>query len=624
MRFLNPAAFLFALLVPLVVLLYLLKLKRREVIVSAVLLWRRSIEDLTANAPFQKLRRNLLLLLQILFILLVVFLLARPYLRAGATTGISYIVLIDASASMQATDMDGRSRLEAARDLAVQLVDGMKPGDRMMIMSFAKGTEVVENWTPDGETLRAALQRIEASDLSTDLSEALNIALTLSRTEPNCSIRVLSDGAFPDLPEIQVDEEQEIRFMSVGVTGENIGITRVGAARVSEEYHGYDVLAGVQNFAGESRRVVVEFWRGDELLDAKEVALEPLGWSDAVFSGLSGVEGVVELRLSPAAGEDEVDVFPADDRAWTVIPERRAAETLLVSAGNPVLENVLAVDPCLRVTRVPPESFDGSVPVDLVVFDAFGPPTLRPGRYLFFGVTPPVADIVGAGTESSPIVVDWDRTHPLNRFVSYDNVRIEEALRIELLDPTESLVESSGGPLLAAFERDGGVRGVYVGFDVLRSDWPLRFSFPVFVGNAANWLLGGNVARGEHQFHTGEAIPIETEQAGGRVRVVDVIGESHVIELGPEETVAYFARTDRAGIYTARSGSGEIMRYAVNLASPEESDIRPRGNLDVGNSRIAASDEPLRHNVEIWKPLAIAGLFLLGLEWWVYTRKVWI
>src|SRR5438034_11101300 len=102
MNFLNPLALLFGLLAGVIVLMYLLKLRRRREIVSSTLLWLRSVEDLIANAPFQKLRHNPLMWLQILIVLLVTMALARPTMWLNTQTGNRRIVLIDCSASMGA------------------------------------------------------------------------------------------------------------------------------------------------------------------------------------------------------------------------------------------------------------------------------------------------------------------------------------------------------------------------------------------------------------------------------------------------------------------------------------------------------------------------------------------
>src|SRR6202161_3614309 len=104
MNFLAPASFLFALTIPVVVVFYLLKRKRVVRLVSSTLLWQKFLAETQASAPFQKLRRNWLLILQILLLILAVLALARPYFRTRAKPSELRVLILDASASMQATD----------------------------------------------------------------------------------------------------------------------------------------------------------------------------------------------------------------------------------------------------------------------------------------------------------------------------------------------------------------------------------------------------------------------------------------------------------------------------------------------------------------------------------------
>ena len=68
-----------AIIGPIIVAMYLLKLRREDRRVSSTFLWQRIVRDVEANAPWQKLRRNLLLLLQLLLLLLLALALARPF-----------------------------------------------------------------------------------------------------------------------------------------------------------------------------------------------------------------------------------------------------------------------------------------------------------------------------------------------------------------------------------------------------------------------------------------------------------------------------------------------------------------------------------------------------------------
>src|SRR5689334_23936554 len=106
MNFLAPFAFFFAASIPVVVVFYLLKRKRVVRLVSSTLLWQKYLSDTQASAPFQKLRKNWLLFLQILLLALAVFALTRPYFVTRAKPAELRVVILDGSASMQATDVN--------------------------------------------------------------------------------------------------------------------------------------------------------------------------------------------------------------------------------------------------------------------------------------------------------------------------------------------------------------------------------------------------------------------------------------------------------------------------------------------------------------------------------------
>src|SRR6478672_13139723 len=115
--FLNPwtAALAGAIVIPALLILYFLKLRRREMAVSSTLLWKKAIQDLQVNAPFQKLRRNLLLMLQLALLLALCLALSRPVANYTPGAGKTSVILIDRSASMAAKDVKGGTRLDDAK-----------------------------------------------------------------------------------------------------------------------------------------------------------------------------------------------------------------------------------------------------------------------------------------------------------------------------------------------------------------------------------------------------------------------------------------------------------------------------------------------------------------------------
>src|SRR5947209_967555 len=117
-----------------IIALYFLKLRRRPVQVPSTLLWRRSLEDLHVNSLFQRLRRNLLLFLQLLAVLLAMIALTGPRVRGTTGQGQRFVIAIDNSASMSATDV-APTRLAKAKAEAKKVVDGMGDNDLAMVLS---------------------------------------------------------------------------------------------------------------------------------------------------------------------------------------------------------------------------------------------------------------------------------------------------------------------------------------------------------------------------------------------------------------------------------------------------------------------------------------------------------
>src|SRR5581483_6299439 len=126
-HFLSPLSAILAamLAVPALLVLYFLKLRRREVDIASTFLWKKAIQDLQVNAPFQKLRRNLLLILQMLLLLLLCLALSRPVSNYTPGAGKASVILIDRSASMAAKDVKGQSRLDEAKKHAKDLISSM-------------------------------------------------------------------------------------------------------------------------------------------------------------------------------------------------------------------------------------------------------------------------------------------------------------------------------------------------------------------------------------------------------------------------------------------------------------------------------------------------------------------
>ncbi len=369
-----------------IVALYLLKRRRREQVVSSVMLWQAAAQDTHADAPFQRLRRHLLLLLQLLIALFLAFTLARPFLWASGLGGRTTAIVLDASASMKATDEPG-GRFARAVAAAKALVKRKAPGDQALVVVAAEKPAVLAPLTGDtGKLIRAldgAASKGYPTDVTGDLREAITFAAAQVVSRAGAQVTVLSDGAFGRLDAVALGGA-ELRFLPVGRRAENVAIT---AFDVRDTLAGdtRQVFVTLQNFGRSARTLPLEIHVGSNLVAAQEVTLPPGGSKSESFDHIrAGSGGVVTARL------DVADDLAADNEASVALPPPRALKILLVSEGNLFLERGLNAGRRVQLlARDAGEEAGQALGHDLTVFDGgAAPKDPPPGRYLFWGGPP--------------------------------------------------------------------------------------------------------------------------------------------------------------------------------------------------------------------------------------------
>ena len=127
MSLLVPLALAWGALAGLVLLFYILRPRSMRVEVPSIFLWRDLVQREQALTLWQRLRRNLLLLLQLLAILLLALVLARPERTAETIPQRHIVHVIDASASMSVASGD-TTRLEAAKAAALEQLNVTRAG----------------------------------------------------------------------------------------------------------------------------------------------------------------------------------------------------------------------------------------------------------------------------------------------------------------------------------------------------------------------------------------------------------------------------------------------------------------------------------------------------------------
>ena len=551
MPFLAPLALLGLLFLPVVVAMYLLRLRRDEQIVPSTLLWQRLMADIEANAPWQRLRRSLLLLLQLLLVALLAILAARPFLERPAGLAGDVVIVIDTSASMAATDVTP-NRLEAAKDLAIEALKDLPAGGKVSVIAAGKTARVVANGTTDLGRVRAAIDSIAISPSTGDLADALRLANALAARSGDAEILVATDAALASKPEVRLDHP--VSVLQVGRGRSNQAIVAL-AVRTAPSGVSRSVFVSIANLDLERSERRLEVWGDGVLLEARDVYNDPQTRTEVIIDDVPHDVAVVEVRLSRETEEGSVsDLLELDDRAWAIVPPDHLRRILLVGEGDPYLETALSYLPNTELYGVTLEKFGADTHpelFDLIVFEGALPATLPDRPILAIGPerSSPLGDVTGVLRD--PLIGALDADEPILRYVDLSTTHVGTARKMTLPAWARTIIPGpAGAPLLYTGTRDGFASAV-LAFQPRQSDLPLQVAFPILMSNLVGELLGGSAAPTEA---VEPGSPVTLPVPAGATGLTVTRPDGSTIELAPGTeggTSVSFSQTDQLGVYSA-------------------------------------------------------------------------
>ena len=637
---------------PLIVMLYFLKLRRMPVQVPSTYLWQKTIEDLHVNSIWQRLRKNLLLLLQLLVVLALILACLRPGFRGEETLGERSIFMIDHSCSMQATDLNGRSRLAVAKEKAKELIDALDASDVGMVIAFSDGSDVKQGYTSDKRQLKLAVDAIVETNRTTDLNEALRAASGLanpgrtSQVEDLNDIQVaeampatmyiMSDGGFSP-PQLDLGNLTAEYISIGGPNPNNVGIVAFTVERNIENEAQIEAFARVQNFGAEPVETTASLYLDGELVDTYPVSIDALASTGVSFEIQDVIEGRLKLEL------DYEDDFVADNVAFAGLDPPRQLEVVLVTPGNAALEAALATEPAQAVATIriidpaalnTPETqaLAESGTIDLFIYEQCSPEKMPASNTLFIGELPPGDAWKGSELSGPLFIWDTNRSHPMMQYVDMRTINIVEGRTLEMPGGATELIRTDAGVLMGVGPREAyqdAVIGMALGIRTAdgfmpNTDWTINRSFPVFLLNALEYLGGAVSTAGSKTIKPGEPVTLSLATRFESVQIIDPAGKKTTINRGGQTQLIY-TQTDQLGFYEARPLESDrlLQLFTSNLFSEQESDIVPAAEVQIGAQSVTANTgQKDIVRIEYWRWLLALALVILTVEWYLYNRRV--
>lgn len=591
MQFLEPMGAWALLALAAVLAFYLLKRQYEERTVPSTYLWRMALRDESASRPLERLRRSLLLILQLLAAALFALALMRPALP-GHTAG-EFVIVLDASASMQAADETGRTRMEEARQRAEELVRGLNALDRVTVLRAGTNVDVLAS-RADRQTAIAAIRAAQSGSGGARMEEALSLARAMAQEIEGLDICVFSDASIAPV--------EGASLYAVGAAAENRALVSLA---VEETASGGRAVARVANY-GAACEIQLEGYADGVLCDVR-TAQAGAGETVSVSFDVPPGAQRVEARLANGGA------LALDDARWWRRAEDARRTVVLAGEGNLFLEAALALRADIDVVRASVEEAPAIEGAQLYIFDGVLPQTLPQSGSLLCVNPPEGADILGisvAGAQTPQGAV-----HAGDRFSENLSLAGVALRTYRPLSGGEAIL-LCGDDAIAAWAESGAQRAAVIGFDLSDSNLPVKYDFPVLMLQLLD-ALAPDASMGVADAVVGEAVPVTASARAEAVSVITPAGES--VSLAPPFPAAPFTGADEVGEYALVETlpEGEERAWFAVYMPAAESDVRAVAEdaAQAGGGAVRAAGREMT----MWAVLLL--LAALMLEWWVSRRE---
>ena len=599
-------------LAPIIILLYILKQEAKEHKVSSTMLWREVYRNIEATKPWEKLKKNLLMLLQILTVLLFIFALMGPWLRSVGHEKTQTILVLDNSASMGTLYDEQRTRLEAAKEAACSYVDSLPKGTAIYVISGNQQAVLELSNSTDKIEAKNRIRALEQTSLAGNLSVSSGLVQSCASQSEDARIVFFTDTAF-DRGDMDASVES---FYSEGA---NCSVDSVSYAKKEEQLL---VLVQLTNYSEQEQRQEVNLYGRDGegkeiLLDIASVGI-PAKDSQSVYFELEA-DGEAAKMQTLRAELNGKDALEGDNDAWCVLEEAGSRRVLLVTESNLFVEKALTNLSGVELYRTSDKTLAGADSADgydLYIFDGIAPDALPVSGSLLF-INCEYEDLFkNCGKVEGKVLTFVD-----SEVTSYIGGRTFGVNRSDIYD-----TPSWGTSFLAAGEDSAGFYGIYdgrrigvMGFDLHQTDLGLQAEFPVLMSGVADYLLDNGLTE-QTSYTAGESVMLHGSTRGSELTLIKPDGEKQSIEAS--EASGSYLQVSQPGVYEVSQemeGTTKRQNFVVGFPSALESSVESAQSMaadggEGGNIQARAGA------VEIRNYILVLLLVFMIVEWILYIR----
>lgn len=623
-RSLWPLALL--VLVPVIILLYILKQEARQQAFSSTMLWQEVYRNMEATKPWEKLKKNLLMILQILTVILFVLALMGPWLKSMEGGKSQAILVLDNSASMGTFYDEKQTRLEAAKEAACNYVDSLPMGAVMHVISGNQQAVLVLSNSTDKTEAKNRIQKIEQSSLAGDLSVSLGLVQSCVSQSEDAQVVFFTDTAF-DRGDLEASVES---FYSEMV---NLSVDSVSYARKEEQIL---VLAQLTNDSGQTQTREVNLYGEDAegkemLLDIASVEI-PAGESQSVYFELDADGDAAEMQVLRAE-LNEKDALAGDNSAWCVLDEENGSRVLLVTESNLFVEKALTNLSGIELYRTSDKKLaeSGGSPDNKSSDEGKSGAGEGYDLYIFDGMIPDVLPVSGSllfiNCEYGDLFANCGKAEgKMLTFVDSEVTSYISGCTFGVNQSNIYDIPGWGTGFLKVGEKSAGFYGIYdgrrigvIGFDLHQTDLGLQAEFPVLMSGLANYLLDSGLTE-QNSYTAGESVMLHGSTRGSELTLVKPDGEKQMIEAS--EASGSYLQVSEPGVYQISQKIDDTVKqqkFVVGFPSALESSVESAQSMtEEGENGV--NIQTRAGAVEMRNYILLLLLVLMVAEWILYIK----
>ncbi|MDU2265363.1 BatA and WFA domain-containing protein [Clostridium celatum] len=593
MGFTNLWPLFLLLTIPPVIMLYILKRKYKEEVISSSLLWKEVYKNTRANTPWEKFKKNIMLLLQIIIILFIILALMKPFLNFGGKSYKNIIMVIDNSASMN-TLYDDKSRLEQGKELAKEYLNGIKDGTNTYIISYDNTSNLLLNGDFNKDKARSIIDNIMPSYASGDISEVTSF------------VKAIGEGIGEEY-EALIFTDKEISLQDINGkiiylanSGLNGSIDNISHKFIEDKVK---VIATVTNNGDSVYEGDFSLYEGDELSKVEAVNLQ-VGESITLSFELDNINSeYLKGELS------RKDILAEDNTYYHVISENKINKVLLITKENVFLEKAFGAIENTEVYKTnDPSNITSTDDYDLYVFDNLMPESIpTKGSLLFINPSSnELFNVLKGGELGEATAVKGE----VSTYLEGTQFTLSNYNIIETPYYGKNILTIDNDSI--GFKGELNDRKIAaLSFDLHNSDFALKKEFPILMYELGEDLISTGMVYSSN-FKSGEKIVLKSSDYENEIKVVYPNGDIENLKAGEEVNSSKYL-----GVYKLNQNETKES-FAVNFPSKSESNTSVQ---TIGeNENIITSKGQLKSGINLRPLFILLAMIVVAIEWILYKK----